>query len=859
MSKLLGKILKWLTYVAAASIMMLALLVGVARLFLPLIQEYQEDIRLWASEVTGVEVRFESISASWPFAGPEIELIGVTVSAPGSGERIVALEKLSVGISLVRLLRDREALVDRLGISGAELRVERTDDGRILLQGLPPEQFWGGEAGAVSRPTIPDLRLKLADIEVAFSDATRSADIYQIGLSQLAIQLGDDNLDIEADINLPAEFGGRLQVSAGLPTLLLDTGPEETVPEKVNRRGTRKRLPAKWQAYFEGEELNLEPILSYWVERDFPISDAKGDMSLRATFEDRTPIKLSAELDIDTPVFRIGPEEVRQYEALKGRFEWEKLESGWQLAGSDLGILSRDLLSPDLFGDRSDFSLTYDQLADTNEQRLVFSTKFFRLQDFYPLIRVAESEGLLSGAVSADTPLPQAVYGDLLAINLSVLQTAGVFSDLAVAGEFKDFGVTGFAGGDSLTGFSGRVAGSDNRGVFELNTRNAELDLPSIFIQPLQMESLNGSFAFEIDTDWFRIVSGSARIGNSFAQLNVRLMLDWPRVSGQAPLIDLQASGQATNAPDVITALPLNKFSPAVSAWLQSSVLAGRVDQVGLQLQGPLNAFPFAEEQGIFRVDIDIAEGVFSYAPEWPRIDRLQGRLVLEGPGLYSVENSGVTGGVEFENADIKLLDFGEGLLEVRASQSVQVPAILNYLQLSPIAQAVGKVLEDATGSGSVMADFSLSLPVSKPDLFDLNIDLVAEDVALGLTGLDWGLARLAGEVSVRNTRFYANNLAGMLLDEPVRLDLWPAQPESSNQQFIKVSGRTPIERWMQTLSLPFAENISGATDWQALTVIPDSDLENERPVSIIVRSDLAGVTSDLPVPLGKAADAQDR
>ena len=66
MSAIFGRLFKWLVYTAAAGVMVLALLVGIARLFLPLVPDYQDDIRRWAGEATGFDVQFERISASWP-------------------------------------------------------------------------------------------------------------------------------------------------------------------------------------------------------------------------------------------------------------------------------------------------------------------------------------------------------------------------------------------------------------------------------------------------------------------------------------------------------------------------------------------------------------------------------------------------------------------------------------------------------------------------------------------------------------------------------------------------------------------------------------------------------------------------
>jgi len=125
MNAVLGKFLKWLVYAGAAGIMLLALLVGVARLFLPVVPEYQDNIRRWAAQAIGFDVQFENISASWPFAGPELHFIDVTVSSQQTGEEIFVADNLTVGISLFMLIRDRKALLSRLGVEGARIRVRR--------------------------------------------------------------------------------------------------------------------------------------------------------------------------------------------------------------------------------------------------------------------------------------------------------------------------------------------------------------------------------------------------------------------------------------------------------------------------------------------------------------------------------------------------------------------------------------------------------------------------------------------------------------------------------------------------------------------------------------------------------------
>ena len=55
MKQFFDKLIKILGYSAATLIVLLAVLVGLFRLFLPRLPEYQEEIKAWASDAIGVQ------------------------------------------------------------------------------------------------------------------------------------------------------------------------------------------------------------------------------------------------------------------------------------------------------------------------------------------------------------------------------------------------------------------------------------------------------------------------------------------------------------------------------------------------------------------------------------------------------------------------------------------------------------------------------------------------------------------------------------------------------------------------------------------------------------------------------------
>ena len=65
----MGKLLRALVYTAATVVIALALVVGLIRLLLPQLTEYQQEVRDAAAAATGFSVDFAQLSASWPLRG----------------------------------------------------------------------------------------------------------------------------------------------------------------------------------------------------------------------------------------------------------------------------------------------------------------------------------------------------------------------------------------------------------------------------------------------------------------------------------------------------------------------------------------------------------------------------------------------------------------------------------------------------------------------------------------------------------------------------------------------------------------------------------------------------------------------
>jgi len=129
MKTLLRRFAKFFAYAAAGVVILLAIAVGLFRLFLPRLPEYQEEIKAWASSAVGMEVNFSGMDARWGLSGPELEFYNTKLSQFGREAGAIAAEEVRISVGLMNLLVNRTLVVDRIVIRDTSIEVEELDDG----------------------------------------------------------------------------------------------------------------------------------------------------------------------------------------------------------------------------------------------------------------------------------------------------------------------------------------------------------------------------------------------------------------------------------------------------------------------------------------------------------------------------------------------------------------------------------------------------------------------------------------------------------------------------------------------------------------------------------------------------------
>ena len=313
MKQLLKKLTKGLAYFAAAIVIVLAIAVGIFRLMLPRLPEYQEEIKAWASNAIGVNVEFTGMNARWRLSGPELSFFGAGLSHAATGQSIISAGEVGIGVGLLRLVADRELVVDRVTIRDSAVDIRQDSEGRWTVQGIPIDELIGERkmpSGAVSRVEVVGT-----DIRVDYEHPS-SGQLVPLTLRSITVSRNEDELGIEADIDLPEAFGERVEVTA-------DTRLDPDAPDV-------------WQLYVEADALDIAGW-SRLHQFSLPeVGSGRADFMLWMVVSAGEVDTASANVKI-TDLDTVSAEAVPPF-SLQGNFEYSANDGSWLLGANQLRV-----------------------------------------------------------------------------------------------------------------------------------------------------------------------------------------------------------------------------------------------------------------------------------------------------------------------------------------------------------------------------------------------------------------------------------------------------------------------------------------------------------------------------------------
>ncbi|MDZ7748784.1 MAG: YhdP family protein [Halofilum sp. (in: g-proteobacteria)] len=400
-------------------------------------------------------------------------------------------------------------------------------------------------------------------------------------------------------------------------------------------------------------------------------------------------------------------------------------------------------------------------------------------------------------------------------------------------------------------GLDGRLAADAGGGHVDFDTAAAELRLPQLFRGPLPLARLAGRVRFERGEDGALELS-SRRLALANADLEARARLHVRTRPGQAPWLDLQAEFAEGDIGAISRYLPAAIMPDDVVAWLDRALQGGRVTDGTMVLRGPGDAFPFRGREGVFDVDVQVSDARVAFAPGWPALDAMRGRVHFAGPALTISADAGRIYDARVSSLRARFDDLERPVLGLRGALEAPMDDVLRALTETPLREHLGEAFRGATGSGMVALELALEIPLGRIEDTDVDGRFRLAGASLAQPRFGLQLAGLRGTGRFTDERLAIEGLGARLRGQPVTIGASTDRRPPRRIRFT-LDGRLGAAELVPDLPRAFAARLGGRAPWHAEIDVP-IDAGGARLLRIRAHSDLRGVAVDLPAPLGKPA-----
>ncbi len=819
MKQLLKRLARFLAYFVAAVVILLAVAVGLFRLLLPQLPEYQDEIKEWARAAIGMQVEFTGMNARWRLSGPEVNFYNAKLLRPDGSGSLLDVDELSVSVGLIRLLIDRELVVDRIAISDTSLDLRQAEDGAWMIQGVPINSLIGARD---ELPEVGGAAITIVGENIDLDLWPRGSEqAVELVVDQLQVKRNDVRLDIDITVELPNDLGERIEVSA-------------------NQRLAEGSDNGVWQLFIEGRDLKSAGW-SRFQPPEFP-KVLSGQVDLSLWLEISTNGARSATANVVVSGLRVDDAVITVPFDIQGRFEYSRYSGGWLFAADGFrlqqaaGEWPNSFIRADVATDESGNVVAVDANASF--------INLGNLELLSPWLR-NEQRSLLEA------------YGPSGLIRRFELRLADLGSDSVrfdLSAEVEEAGFNSRDKIPGISGFSGQVRADRSGGSIEIESTDLRVDMPAFLFESIEFDDAVGTVIWRRNNESTIILSDSVHLRNADIDARSSLQISLP-ADGGSPLIDVVSDWNITDVSAVSRYIPGKIMKGSMYEWFDSALVAGRISRGTTRLTGPLDKFPFDDGEGIFLIEAHVEDATLKYHPSWPALEQVSADINVDKMRFYSDHNTATTLGNESVDGKVEIADLRLPVLTIDAFSVGTLETILQFSANSPIRDIFGGQLDRVKVDGEASFDLQLRYPLRDKLAYTFSTNIRTDNGRLEIDGFAPPITELTGSVTVTRDTIQSEGLSARFLGEPVRIDLTHAAEDMPMYAAVATTtGTATADALIEELGIPLRGLLGGSTRYSAKIMFPRGKIDTPVPLRIAIDTNLNGIGLKVPAPLAKTA-----
>ena len=815
---LLQRLIRFLAYLAAGIVILLAIAVGLFRLFLPRLPEYQDEIKAWASEAIGMQVEFSGMNARWGLSGPQLDFYNAQLLRGATRTRMIAADQVSVGVALTRLLFDRTLVVDRVSVKNTTIEIRQLPNGRWWVQGTPAEDLFDlqGDASGLS-----DIAFVAENVELLLIRPGDERPRY-FDIDNVVIASEEQRIALEAAVRLPASLGRQLLVDA---TQLLG--------ESGRARG--------WDVTLSVDDLSLSAIGGFVDGRAWPMTSGTGELEASVAWVDQRVQSATAEFAFDEVTIEMATEF-----SVVGRAEFRGDQNGWLAAVDDFRISTTEGTWPESY-------VRVETGVDRDGEVVMIDARsdYLNLGDLGLFTALLDDER----REIVESLSPDGIVRNLDA-TLADLDSGN--PRFSVSADLDGVGIAADGDRPGLRGFTGLLRADTAGGRLEIRSQNMVLDLARFLGESVPIDNAEGTIIWRHGGDLTTVMSDKIVLTN--ADLHSETSLTVNIEPGKPPEVDMASAWSISDIGSAKRFIPVGVMHPKLYNWFQSALVSGHIPRGSTRLYGPLDKFPFDGGEGRFLLQASVRDTNFQFHKDWPAAEIVDLEVVMDNTRLYTERNRSINRGREVVDARVEIEDVRKPVLTIDSFSTGTLESLHAYAQNSPISRLFGGQLKRVRVTGDASLQLDLMVPITDWRDFTVDARIVANDGTVSIEGFNPPVASLSGAVTINREGVTSESLGGLFLGHPVAIELMNAPEDLPKFQVIaRARGEVDAPGLVEGLGLPVEGLVDGTTPYSVDLMFPRGQQEEPEPFTVRVTSELEGLVVKLPEPLAKPASVRRR
>jgi uncharacterized protein (TIGR02099 family) len=832
----LKKLYRWVLY-ALLSLLAIFILAALAVRFIlfPNIGQYKDDFAAYATKRIGQKVTVGNIETGWDGISPHFVLKNIDLF-DAENRSAFHLNDAEANISWLSIPLLHPHL-SNLVVNNPKITIRRMTDGNIYLAGVN-----------LSGPSNPDFanwlfsqrKVNIKNAQVIWLDDVRKAP--PLSLKELNLTLSNPAWQ--------SLFGQHQFELSALPS----TGTNQAITANGRFVGRDISKLNTWHGnlFLQLKQADVA-VWRPWLDYPVNVKTGTGDAQIWLDFANAKIESIKTHAVLDNLSLTVNkqatPFIAKQF---TGDIGWSDFKNSQTLSAQNIKLSTNTGLNI------NNGSAYYSTSTRNGKPWISADIKLDRfdlsvIKQLSPYFNLPEN---IKAQLDGFSPT-----GELQALNLSGQGETNKLSQYKIRATFNHLGLAAYQKIPGFSNLTGDIDADEDGGKVTLKSKNATLDLKDILRWPIPADKLDGQIKWDIDGDKAQIDARDVFItsphieGTVNASLNINSLKSGNLRDSYLDLTGKFGKGNAKYAPFYYPII----LGKTTLHWLDTSILAGRAEDVNVTVKGNLTDFPFVDKKnqldkklGVFKVTAKISDALLEYGTDWPKVEGIGLDMLFEGKRMELNADKGHIYGnkVIKSKTEIAQLDADSPILHVINEVEGPVADGVRFVNESPVKLVTLGFTDGLNTAGTGKLNIELAIPLRDLEAakfkgnYKINNGTIYANADVGLPEL----SRLNGVLSFTENSLTAQNVSTEILGGPAQFSL---RTGSDKILHVSAAGHVTDTGIKKLASNALTDTIQGSANWTGEITI-------KKPlVDLNIHSNLIGMAIGLPPPFNKPASQE--